>query len=65
MSKYTLVMTRRDNNRTETSEHISESAALLEASKKLLQASGAGFMMYTNAKCTNIGDVVLWQINIQ
>lgn len=63
MSNYTLVMTRRDNNKTETSEHTSESAAFLEASRKLTQASGAGFMMYSSASCSR-SSVPFWKIEI-
>ncbi len=62
--KYTLKMHRRLDNRTETSEHISESDTLLETSRKLTQASGAGFMMYSSARCMNAGGVVLWEMSI-
>jgi len=61
--KYTLEM-HKNNNRTETSEHISESESLLEATRKLASHEGAGFMVYSSAKCTNAGGVVLWQMSI-
>lgn len=68
MSKimYTLEMTKRGELEvTETSEHISESETFLEASRKLTQASGAGFMMYQSAMCKGgHSNVVLWEIKV-
>ena len=61
---YTLEMTKREGQ-IETSEHISESEALLEASRKLTQVSGAGFMMYKSVECrVGLSGVLLWKIKV-
>ena len=60
---YTLEMIRREGQK-ETSEHMSESEAFLEAGRKLTQASGAGFMMYKSALCYKDNGITLWKIKV-